>query len=97
MELWLTSKNEEIFDVPELMKYIKAPDFPTGGIIYGYEGVKQAFETGRGRIVIRAKTTVETLDSGREQIVVTEVPYLVNPAEVQVKAAELVNEKKLKA
>jgi DNA gyrase subunit A len=82
-------------DVPELMKYIKAPDFPTGGIIYGYEGVKQAFETGRGRIVIRAKTTVETLDSGREQIVVTEVPYLVNPAEVQVKAAELVNEKKI--
>lgn len=82
-------------DVPELMKYIKAPDFPTGGIIYGYEGVKQAFETGRGKIVIRAKTTVETLDSGREQIVVTEVPYLVNPAEVQVKAAELVNEKKI--
>ncbi len=82
-------------DVPELMKYIKAPDFPTGGIIYGYEGVKQAFETGRGRIVIRAKTTVETLDSGREQIVVTEVPYLVNPAEVQIKAAELVNEKKI--
>lgn len=82
-------------DVPELMKYIKAPDFPTGGIIYGYEGVKQAFETGRGRIVIRAKTTVETLDNGREQIVVTEVPYLVNPAEVQVKAAELVNEKKI--
>ncbi len=82
-------------DVPELMKYIKAPDFPTGGIIYGYEGVKQAFETGRGRIVIRAKTTVETLDSGREQIVVTEVPYMVNPAEVQIKAAELVNEKKI--
>jgi DNA gyrase subunit A len=82
-------------DVPELMKYIKAPDFPTGGIIYGYEGVKQAFETGRGRIVIRAKTTVETLDSGREQIVVTEVPYLVNPAEIQIKAAELVNEKKI--
>jgi DNA gyrase subunit A len=82
-------------DVSELMKYIKAPDFPTGGIIYGYEGVKQAFETGRGRIVIRAKTTVETLDSGREQIVVTEVPYLVNPAEVQIKAAELVNEKKI--
>lgn len=82
-------------DVSELMNYIKAPDFPTGGLIYGYEGVKQAFETGRGRIVIRAKTTVETLDSGREQIVVTEVPYLVNPAEVQVKAAELVNEKKI--
>lgn len=82
-------------DVAELMNYIKAPDFPTGGVIYGYEGVKQAFETGRGRIVIRAKTTVETLDNGREQIVVTEVPYQVNPAEVQVKAAELVNEKKI--
>ena len=82
-------------DVPELMKYVKAPDFPTGGIIYGYEGVKQAFETGRGRIVIRAKSTVEVLDSGREQIVITEVPYQVNPAEIQIKTAELVNEKKI--
>ncbi len=82
-------------DVAGLMQYIKAPDFPTGGIIYGYDGVKSAFETGRGRIVLRAKTNVEILDNGREQIVVTEVPYMVNPAEIQVKAAELVNDKKL--
>jgi len=81
--------------IADLMKFVKAPDFPTGGIIYGYEGVKQAFETGRGRIVMRAKSTVEILKSGREQIVVTEVPYQVNPAEIQVKTAELVNEKKI--
>lgn len=86
--------NKEI-TIPELMKFVKAPDFPTGGIIYGYEGVKQAFETGRGRIVMRAKTTVEILKNGREQIVVTEVPYQVNPAEIQIKTAELVNEKKV--
>ncbi len=86
--------NREI-TVAELMKYVKAPDFPTGGVIYGYEGVKQAFETGRGRIVMRARTTVEVLANGREQIIVTEVPYQVNPAEVQVKAAELVNDKKI--
>jgi len=77
-------------DVAGLMQYVKAPDFPTGGIIYGYEGVKDAFETGRGRIVIRAKTNIETLDNGKEQIVVTEVPYQVNPAEIQIKAADLV-------
>ncbi|MDA0930803.1 MAG: DNA gyrase subunit A [Bacteroidetes bacterium] len=82
-------------DVAGLMQYVKAPDFPTGGIIYGYEGVKDAFETGRGRIVIRAKTNIETLDNGKEQIVVTEVPYQVNPAEIQIKAADLVNEKKI--
>ncbi|MBM3170020.1 MAG: DNA gyrase subunit A [Bacteroidetes bacterium] len=82
-------------DVAGLMQYVKAPDFPTGGIIYGYEGVKDAFETGRGRIVIRAKTGIETLDNGKEQIIVTEVPYQVNPAEIQIKAAELVNEKKI--
>jgi len=87
-------KDGEI-EVDELMQYVKAPDFPTGGIIYGYEGVKQAFETGRGRIVMRAKTNVEILSNGKEQIVVTEVPYQVNPAEVQIKAAELVNEKKI--
>lgn len=81
--------------ISDLMKFVKAPDFPTGGIIYGYEGVKQAFETGRGRIVMRAKTNIEVLANGREQIVVTEVPYLVNPAEIQVRAAELVNEKKI--
>lgn len=82
-------------DVAGLMQHVKAPDFPTGGIIYGYEGVKDAFETGRGRIVIRAKTNIETLDNGKEQIVVTEVPYQVNPAEIQIKAADLVNEKKI--
>lgn len=87
-------KDGEI-EVDELMQYVKAPDFPTGGIVYGYEGVKQAFETGRGRIVMRAKTNVEILSNGKEQIVVTEVPYQVNPAEVQIKAAELVNEKKI--
>lgn len=81
--------------VTDLMKYVKAPDFPTGGIIYGYEGVKSAFETGRGRIIMRAKTNIETLDNGREQIVVTEVPYMVNPADIQVKCVELVNEKKI--
>ena len=82
-------------DVAGLMQHVKAPDFPTGGIIYGYEGVKDAFETGRGRIVIRAKTNIEILDNGKEQIVVTEVPYQVNPAEIQIKAADLVNEKKI--
>lgn len=82
-------------EISELMQHVKAPDFPTGGVIYGYDGVKQAFETGRGRIVMRAKTTVEILANGKEQIIVTEVPYQVNPAEIQIKAAELVNEKKI--
>lgn len=82
-------------EISELMQHVKAPDFPTGGVIYGYDGVKQAFETGRGRIVMRAKTTVEILPNGKEQIIVTEVPYQVNPAEIQIKAAELVNEKKI--
>lgn len=82
-------------DIPGLMQYVKAPDFPTGGVIYGYEGVRQAFETGRGRIVMRAKTNIEVLPSGREQIIVTEVPYQVNPAEIQIKTADLVNEKKI--
>jgi DNA gyrase subunit A len=82
-------------DVAGLMQHIKAPDFPTGGIIYGYDGVKQAFETGRGRIIMRAKTGVEILDSGREQIIVTEVPYQVNPAEIQKSAVDLVNDKKV--
>jgi len=82
-------------DVTGLMQHIKAPDFPTGGIIYGYDGVKQAFETGRGRIIMRAKTNVEILDSGREQIIVTEVPYQVNPAEIQKASVDLVNDKKV--
>ncbi len=81
--------------IGELMNYIKAPDFPTGGIIYGYEGVKNAFETGRGRIVIRGKVTVEETPSGRERIIVTELPYQVNKADMIKKTADLVNEKKL--
>ncbi len=78
-----------------LMNYIKAPDFPTGGIIYGYEGVKNAFETGRGRIVIRGKVTIEETKSGKERIIVTELPYQVNKADMIKKTADLVNEKKL--
>ena len=81
--------------IPELMNYIKAPDFPTGGIIYGYEGVKSAFETGRGRIVIRSRVEVEETKSGRERIIVTELPYQVNKADMIKKTADLVNEKKI--
>jgi DNA gyrase subunit A len=79
----------------ELMVHIKAPDFPTGGIIYGYKGVKEAFETGRGRIVIRSKTEIETTPSGRDKIVVTEIPYMVNKAELIKKIADLINDKKI--
>lgn len=86
--------NREI-TVEELMQYITAPDFPTGGTIYGYQGVRSAFETGRGRIVIRAKAEVEVLKSGREQIIVTEIPYLVNKASMIEKTAQLINEKKI--
>src|SRR5210317_1570643 len=85
--------NNEI-TIEELIKTIKAPDFPTGGIIYGYEGVKEAFLTGRGRIVMRAKATIEEV-KGRECIIVTEIPYQVNKAEMIRKTAELVNDKKL--
>jgi len=85
--------NNEI-EVSELMQYIKAPDFPTGGIIYGYDGVKEAFETGRGRIVMRAKAVIEEVQ-GRECIIVTEIPYQVNKADMIKKTADLVNEKKL--
>jgi DNA gyrase subunit A len=85
--------NKEI-EVEELLNYVKAPDFPTGGIIYGYEGVREAFLTGRGRIIIRAKAEIEE-SNGREQIIVTEIPYQVNKAELIKKAAELVNDKKL--
>ncbi len=81
--------------IDELTQYIKAPDFPTGGIIYGYQGVRSAFETGRGRIVMRAKSEIETLKSGKEQIVVTEIPYLVNKANMIEKTAALINEKKI--
>ena len=80
--------------IPELMKYIKAPDFPTGGTIYGYNGVKEAFETGRGRIVIRAKAEIES-HANHEDIIVTEIPYNVNKAELIKYIADLVNEKKI--
>ncbi|MDB3862051.1 DNA gyrase subunit A [Flavobacteriaceae bacterium] len=80
--------------IEELIKTIKAPDFPTGGTIYGYEGVKEAFMTGRGRIVMRAKAIIEEV-KGRECIIVTEIPYQVNKAEMIRKTAELVNDKKL--
>jgi DNA gyrase subunit A len=80
--------------VGELMQYITAPDFPTGGVIYGYEGVKDAFETGRGRIVVRARATIEEIN-GKEHIIVTEIPYQVNKAEMIKKTADLVNDKKI--
>jgi len=86
-------ENRDI-EIDELMQHIKAPDFPTGGIIYGYEGVKEAFHTGRGRIVMRAKAVIEEV-KGRECIIVTEIPYQVNKAEMIKKTAELVNDKKI--
>ena len=79
----------------ELLNYVKGPDFPTGGIIYGYEGVKEALLTGRGRVVMRAKTEIEHTASGRECIVITEIPYMVNKAEMIKKIADLINEKKI--
>lgn len=79
----------------ELLSHIKGPDFPTGGIIYGEQGIRDAFETGRGRILIRAKTEIEHTHSGRECIVVTEIPYMVNKAEMIRKIADLINEKRL--
>ncbi len=84
--------NTEI-TIEELMKFIKAPDFPTGAIIFGYEGVKKAFETGKGRVVMRAKTNFEIAPNGREQIIITEVPYQVNPASLLSKVDNLVSEK----
>ncbi len=79
----------------ELLKYVKGPDFPTGGIIYGTSGIRDAYETGRGRIVVRAKTDIEVAPSGRETIVVTEIPYMVNKRELIEKIAELVENKRL--
>ena len=86
--------NPEI-TIEELMQYVKGPDFPTGGIIQGRQGIKDAFENGRGRIVIRSKTEIEVSDSGRETIVVTEIPYMVNKREMIEKIAELVETKKV--
>jgi DNA gyrase subunit A len=82
-------------DVAGLMEHIKGPDFPTSGIIYGYEGAKDAFETGRGRIVLRARAEIETFNNDRERIIVTEIPYQVNKATMIERTAELVNEKKI--
>ncbi|MCO6492132.1 MAG: DNA gyrase subunit A [Phaeodactylibacter sp.] len=79
----------------ELMQHITAPDFPTGGIIYGYQGVKDAFETGRGRVVVRGKADIQTAPNGKETIIISEIPYQVNKASLVAKIAELVNEKKI--
>ena len=89
-----TVNNPEI-TVEDLMEYVVAPDFPTGGIIYGLSGVREGFRTGRGRVVVRSKTEIETDAQGREAIVVTEIPYQVNKAMLIAKIAELVNEKKV--
>jgi DNA gyrase subunit A len=82
-------------EISELMQYVKAPDFPTGGIIYGYDGVKDAFETGRGRIMMRAVAEIETLPNDRERIIVSEIPYQVNKAMMIERTADLVNDKKI--
>jgi DNA gyrase subunit A len=86
--------NKDI-DIQDLIAIVKAPDFPTGGIIYGYRGVQEAFETGRGRIVVRGKAHIEVAPNGREKIIITEIPYMVNKAELIIKTAELINEKKI--
>jgi DNA gyrase subunit A len=86
--------NREI-TIPELMKHVTAPDFPTGGLIYGYSGVQEAYLTGRGRIVMRAKAEIVTSSTGKDQIVVTEIPYMVNKAMMIEKTAALVNEKRI--
>ncbi len=87
-------KDEAITD-EKLIKIVKAPDFPTGGIIYGYEGVKSAYTTGRGRIVVRAKANIETGKNDRQSIIISEIPYQVNKANLIEKIADLINEKKL--
>jgi len=81
--------------IEELMQHISAPDFPTGGTIYGYEGVKESFETGRGKIVVRGKTSIETTDSGRSRIIVSEIPYQINKSTLIQKISELVNDGKI--
>ena len=87
--------NDREITIEQLMQYIKAPDFPTGGFIYGYEGVKEAFETGRGRIVVRGEAKIEPTPGGRERIIVTSIPYMVNKAEMIRRTAELINDKKI--
>ncbi|MEM8966860.1 MAG: DNA gyrase subunit A [Bacteroidota bacterium] len=86
--------NDDI-SIPELMQYVKAPDFPTGGIIYGYQGVKSAFETGRGRVVMRARAEITENKTGKPQIVVSEIPYQVNKAAMIEKTAAMVNDKRI--
>lgn len=81
--------------IPELMEYIKAPDFPTGGTIYGIQGIKNAFETGRGRVVVRGNATFDTSKTGKEQIIVSEIPYMVNKAALIKQCADLVNDKRI--
>jgi len=87
--------NNNDIEIEELIDIIKAPDFPTGGTIYGYQGVKDAYNTGKGRVVMRAKSDIETDSNGREKIIINEIPYLVNKAELIMKIADLVNEKKI--
>src|SRR6056297_2414985 len=87
--------NNKDITTDELMQYVKGPDFPTGGIIYGEQGIRDAFETGRGRVMVRAKTEIELTHSGRETIIVNEIPYQVNKAEMIRKIADLINEKKI--
>jgi DNA gyrase subunit A len=87
--------NNTDITIPELMEYIKAPDFPTGGTIYGVQGIRNAFETGRGRIVVRGNATFETSRTGKDQIVVSEIPYMVNKANLIKQIADLVNDKKI--
>jgi DNA gyrase subunit A len=87
-------ENHEI-TIPELMKFITAPDFPTGALIYGYSGVQEAFLTGRGKVLMRAKAEIVTSSTGKDQIIVTEIPYMVNKAQMIEKTAALVNDKKI--
>src|SRR5690606_23260800 len=82
-------------DIAGLMQHIKGPDFPTGGVIYGYSGLQSAFETGRGSVIMRAKAEIEITKNEREQIIVSEIPYQVNKANMIERTAELVNEKKI--
>ncbi len=91
----LAYADDSEISIPELSKIVQAPDFPTGGIIYGYEGVINAFETGRGRVVVRGEISVEETGNGRERLVATSIPYQVNKAEMIKKTADLVNEKKI--
>ena len=87
--------NNNDIEISELMQYIKAPDFPTGGYIYGYAGVKEAFETGRGRVVIRAKYDIENNEKGNDKIIISEIPYMVNKSELIKNIADLAIEKKV--